>query len=176
MLLGPLYKIKEEVLSSLRQGVPNLGEGHCSSLPPFISSRLPLPCLFPLLLQIQGIGGEREAPVGVLPSWVAMPFAMSPQVLDHPVPLKVVFPSPESQQKEVEEMLEQEGLVDVACSSPSEQVAYLLVERSTLLEKLETLEQKLDSPGCLERLCTAELQVHLGATTSGGLRLSTEHP
>ncbi|KAJ6656762.1 hypothetical protein lerEdw1_003093 [Lerista edwardsae] len=66
----------------------------------------------------------------------------------------------ESQQKEVEEMLEQEGLVDVARSSPSEQVAYLLVERSTLLEKLEALEQKLDSPSCLERLCAAELQSH----------------
>ncbi|XP_066493255.1 coiled-coil domain-containing protein 30 isoform X2 [Tiliqua scincoides] len=66
----------------------------------------------------------------------------------------------ESQQKEVEEMLEQEGLVDVAHSSPSEQVAYLLVERSTLLERLEGLEQKLDSPGCLEKLCASQLQSH----------------
>ncbi|KAM8927155.1 coiled-coil domain-containing protein 30 [Pelodytes ibericus] len=51
----------------------------------------------------------------------------------------------ESQLKEVEEMLVQECLNEIAHSSPSEQVAYLLVERSTLLEKLELLEQKLDS-------------------------------
>ncbi|XP_053136623.1 coiled-coil domain-containing protein 30 isoform X2 [Hemicordylus capensis] len=67
----------------------------------------------------------------------------------------------ESQQKEVEEMLEQEGLVEITRSSPSEQVAYLLVERSTLLEKLEALEQKLDSPSCLESLYTAQLQNEL---------------
>lgn len=88
------------------------------------------------------------------------------------------FPSPESQQKEVGEMLEQEGLVDIAHSSPSEQVAYLLVERSTLLEKLEVLEQKLDSPDCLEKLCASQLQVcspgiivHADATTDDGLQL-----
>ncbi|XP_053308301.1 protein Daple-like [Spea bombifrons] len=51
----------------------------------------------------------------------------------------------ESQLKEVEEMLDQEGLIEIAQSSPSEQIAYLLVERATLLEKLELLEQKLDS-------------------------------
>ncbi|CAI9547827.1 unnamed protein product [Staurois parvus] len=51
----------------------------------------------------------------------------------------------ESQLKEVEEMLEQEGLSEIAQSSPSEQVAYLLVERATLLEKLEALELRLDS-------------------------------
>ncbi|XP_063001498.1 involucrin-like [Elgaria multicarinata webbii] len=67
----------------------------------------------------------------------------------------------ESQRKEVEEMLEQEGLLDIAHSSPSEQVAYLLVERSALLEKIEALEQKLDAPGCLENLCAAQLQVEL---------------
>ncbi|XP_054857775.1 trichohyalin-like [Eublepharis macularius] len=67
----------------------------------------------------------------------------------------------ESQQKEVEEMLEQEGLLDIAHSSPSEQIAYLLVERSTLLEKLEGLEQRLGSPVCLENLCTAQLQDEL---------------
>ncbi|XP_077787601.1 coiled-coil domain-containing protein 30 isoform X2 [Podarcis muralis] len=67
----------------------------------------------------------------------------------------------ESQQKEVEEMLEQEGLFDIAHSSPSEQVAYLLVERSTLLEKIDALEQKLQSPSCLESLCAAQLQDQL---------------
>ncbi|XP_018408169.1 PREDICTED: coiled-coil domain-containing protein 30 [Nanorana parkeri] len=51
----------------------------------------------------------------------------------------------ELQLKEVEEMLDQEGLSEIAQSSPSEQVAYLLVERATLLEKLEGLELKLDS-------------------------------
>ncbi|XP_060115605.1 coiled-coil domain-containing protein 30 [Heteronotia binoei] len=64
----------------------------------------------------------------------------------------------ESQQKEVEEMLEQEGLLDIARSSPSEQIAYLLVERSALLEKLEGMAQKLGPPGCLESLCTVQLQ------------------
>ncbi|XP_061457550.1 coiled-coil domain-containing protein 30 isoform X2 [Rhineura floridana] len=66
----------------------------------------------------------------------------------------------ESQQKEVEEMLEQEGLCDIARSSPSEQVAYFLVERSTLLEKIDLLEQKLQSPSCLESLCAAQPQFH----------------
>ncbi|XP_075045742.1 uncharacterized protein LOC142106647 [Mixophyes fleayi] len=51
----------------------------------------------------------------------------------------------ESQLKEVEEMLDQEGLNEIANSSPSEQMAYVLVERATLLEKLEALEQKTDS-------------------------------
>uniref|UniRef100_A0A8C5MTS8 Uncharacterized protein n=1 Tax=Leptobrachium leishanense TaxID=445787 RepID=A0A8C5MTS8_9ANUR len=51
----------------------------------------------------------------------------------------------DSQLKEVEEMLDQEGLNEIAQSSPSEQIAYLLVERATLLEKLELLEHKLDA-------------------------------
>ncbi|XP_063291828.1 coiled-coil domain-containing protein 30 isoform X4 [Pelobates fuscus] len=51
----------------------------------------------------------------------------------------------ESQLKEVEEMLYQEGLNEIAQSSPSEQIAYLLVERATLLEKLDLLEHKCDS-------------------------------
>ncbi|XP_077168228.1 coiled-coil domain-containing protein 30 isoform X2 [Paroedura picta] len=67
----------------------------------------------------------------------------------------------ESQQKEVEEMLEQEGLLDIAHSGPSEQIAYLLVERSTLLEKLEGMAQKLGPPSCLESLCTAQFQNEL---------------
>ncbi|KAM4651621.1 coiled-coil domain-containing protein 30 [Discoglossus pictus] len=51
----------------------------------------------------------------------------------------------DSQLKEVEEMLDQEGLSEITHSSPSEQVAYLLVERATLLEKLELLEQRLET-------------------------------
>ncbi|XP_053256339.1 coiled-coil domain-containing protein 30 isoform X2 [Podarcis raffonei] len=83
----------------------------------------------------------------------------------------------ESQQKEVEEMLEQEGLFDIAHSSPSEQVAYLLVERSTLLEKIDALEQKLQSPSCLESLCAAQLQSHAEelARQSALLRHTEQH-
>ncbi|XP_072283282.1 coiled-coil domain-containing protein 30 isoform X2 [Pyxicephalus adspersus] len=65
----------------------------------------------------------------------------------------------ESQLKEVEEMLDQEGLSEIAQSSPSEQVAYLLVERATLLEKLETLELKMDS--CSENLGSEKRQDEL---------------
>lgn len=56
-------------------------------------------------------------------------------------------------------MVEQEGLAEISHSSPSEQVAYLLVERAALLEKLEAGERKLDDvslPGSLEE---AALQV-----------------
>uniref|UniRef100_A0A7M4G0X8 Coiled-coil domain containing 30 n=1 Tax=Crocodylus porosus TaxID=8502 RepID=A0A7M4G0X8_CROPO len=64
----------------------------------------------------------------------------------------------EAQLKEVEEMLEQEGLSEIAHSSPSEQIAYLLVERTALLEKLEIADQKLDSPSYVDSLCAAQLQ------------------
>ncbi|XP_025059485.1 coiled-coil domain-containing protein 30 [Alligator sinensis] len=64
----------------------------------------------------------------------------------------------EAQLKEVEEMLEQEGLSEIAHSSPSEQIAYLLVERTALLEKLEIADQKLDSHSYVDSLCTAQLQ------------------
>lgn len=49
----------------------------------------------------------------------------------------------DAQVKEVEEMLDQEGLEEIAHSCPNEQIAYLLVERATLLEKLEQAEEKL---------------------------------
>ncbi|XP_074017532.1 coiled-coil domain-containing protein 30 [Numenius arquata] len=64
----------------------------------------------------------------------------------------------EAQLKEVEEMLEQEGLSEIAHSNASEQIAYLLVERTTLLEKLEMAEQKLSSPSCIDGLCATPLQ------------------
>ncbi|XP_069775019.1 coiled-coil domain-containing protein 30-like isoform X2 [Narcine bancroftii] len=50
----------------------------------------------------------------------------------------------EMQVKEVKEMLDQEGLADITHSGSSEQVAYLLVERATLLEKLELAERKVE--------------------------------
>ncbi|KAM6435482.1 coiled-coil domain-containing protein 30 isoform 2-T2 [Liasis olivaceus] len=67
----------------------------------------------------------------------------------------------ESQHKEVEDLLEQEGLLNIVHSSPSEQVAYLLVERSSLLEKIEALEQELGASHCLGRACVASLQDEL---------------
>uniref|UniRef100_A0A6I8NUS1 Coiled-coil domain containing 30 n=1 Tax=Ornithorhynchus anatinus TaxID=9258 RepID=A0A6I8NUS1_ORNAN len=51
----------------------------------------------------------------------------------------------EAQLKEVEEMLDREDLPEIAHSSPSEQIAYLLVERTALLEKLELADPKLES-------------------------------
>ncbi|XP_021273446.1 coiled-coil domain-containing protein 30 isoform X3 [Numida meleagris] len=64
----------------------------------------------------------------------------------------------EAQVKEVQEMLEQEGLSEIAHSNASEQIAYLLVERTALLEKLEVADQKLNSHSCVDRLCAAQLQ------------------
>nr|XP_057940137.1 coiled-coil domain-containing protein 30 isoform X2 [Doryrhamphus excisus] len=51
----------------------------------------------------------------------------------------------EIQSKELAEMLAQEDLGEMGLSSPSEQVAYLLVERSTLLERLEAAERSLET-------------------------------
>ncbi|XP_026576684.1 LOW QUALITY PROTEIN: coiled-coil domain-containing protein 30 [Pseudonaja textilis] len=64
----------------------------------------------------------------------------------------------ESQHKEVAELLALEGLAGIVHSSPSEQVAYLLVERSSLLERMEALEQELGAPHRLGRPCGASLQ------------------
>ncbi|XP_049609116.1 coiled-coil domain-containing protein 30 isoform X4 [Syngnathus scovelli] len=50
----------------------------------------------------------------------------------------------EIQSKEMAEMLAQEDLGEMGLSSPSEQVAYLLVERATLLERLEAAERRLE--------------------------------
>ncbi|XP_041800853.1 coiled-coil domain-containing protein 30 isoform X3 [Chelmon rostratus] len=56
----------------------------------------------------------------------------------------------ESQSKELAEMLAQEDLGEMGLSSPSEQVAYLLVERATLLERLEAAERRLKSQSLTE--------------------------
>ncbi|XP_078095882.1 uncharacterized protein LOC144510262 [Mustelus asterias] len=67
----------------------------------------------------------------------------------------------ETQVKEVEEMLDQEGLAEIAHSGPSEQVAYLLVERATLLEKLELAERNVDSRSVTGSTRETHLQVEL---------------
>ncbi|XP_065506010.1 coiled-coil domain-containing protein 30 isoform X2 [Caloenas nicobarica] len=64
----------------------------------------------------------------------------------------------EAQLEEVEEMLEQEGLSELARSNASEQIAYLLVERTALLEKLEVAEEQLNPRGRADGLCAAQLQ------------------
>ncbi|XP_068996339.1 coiled-coil domain-containing protein 30 isoform X1 [Embiotoca jacksoni] len=51
----------------------------------------------------------------------------------------------EIQSKELAEMLVQEDLGEMGLSSPSEQVAYLLVERATLLERLEAAERRQEN-------------------------------
>lgn len=60
-------------------------------------------------------------------------------------------------------MLEQEGLAEISQSSASEQVAYLLVERVTLLERLEAAERKLDTQTLTGNLREVHLQVEHGA-------------
>ncbi|XP_042265915.1 coiled-coil domain-containing protein 30-like isoform X2 [Thunnus maccoyii] len=66
----------------------------------------------------------------------------------------------ESQSKELAEMLAQEDLGEMGLSSPSEQVAYLLVERATLLERLEAAERRLDSQSLPDNLREVHLQAH----------------
>ncbi|XP_005410657.1 PREDICTED: coiled-coil domain-containing protein 30 isoform X2 [Chinchilla lanigera] len=51
----------------------------------------------------------------------------------------------EVQIEESEEMLCEEGLSKIALNGPSEEIAYLLVERSTLLGKLELADSKSES-------------------------------
>uniref|UniRef100_A0A452QW95 Coiled-coil domain containing 30 n=1 Tax=Ursus americanus TaxID=9643 RepID=A0A452QW95_URSAM len=67
--------------------------------------------------------------------------------------------------KEVEEMLYQEGLSEIALSSPNEQIAYLLVERRTLLRKLETGGPKPES----QRHMTSALQKELAQSRNEDL-------
>ncbi|KAJ3586390.1 hypothetical protein NHX12_012788, partial [Muraenolepis orangiensis] len=64
----------------------------------------------------------------------------------------------ENQSKELAELLSQEGLGDVGLSNPSEQVAYLLVERATLLERLEAAERRLDTQSLTGNLREVHLQ------------------
>lgn len=65
----------------------------------------------------------------------------------------------ESQSKELAEMLAQEDLGEMGLSTPSEQVAYLLVERATLLERLEAAERRLESQSLTGNLMEGHHQV-----------------
>ncbi|XP_035512389.1 coiled-coil domain-containing protein 30 isoform X4 [Morone saxatilis] len=67
----------------------------------------------------------------------------------------------ESQSKELAELLAQEDLGEMGLSSPSEQVAYLLVERATLLERLEATERRLESQSLTDSLREAHHQEHI---------------
>ncbi|KAI7794067.1 putative coiled-coil domain-containing protein 30, partial [Triplophysa rosa] len=84
----------------------------------------------------------------------------------------------DSQCKEVVEMLEQEGLAEISQSSASEQVAYLLVERVTLLERLEAAERKLDTQTLTGNLREVHLQEELDRirhTMEEELRQTMQH-
>lgn len=65
----------------------------------------------------------------------------------------------EIQSKEMAEMLAQEDLGEMGLSSPSEQVAYLLVERATLLERLEAAERRLERENFSGNVKDVQIQV-----------------
>ncbi|XP_048873273.1 coiled-coil domain-containing protein 30 isoform X2 [Brienomyrus brachyistius] len=89
--------------------------------------------------------------------------------------LREVVVQQDIQLKELAEMLEQEGLAEISHSSPSEQVAYLLVERATLLEKLEACDGKLDDVSLPDSLKEVPLQVPDQPTDAPGCQLSKKH-
>ncbi|KTG31733.1 hypothetical protein cypCar_00019708, partial [Cyprinus carpio] len=72
----------------------------------------------------------------------------------------------------------QEGLAEISQSSASEQVSYLLVERVTLLERLEAAERKLDTQTLTRNLREVHLQEeldHMRHTTEEELRQQKEN-
>uniref|UniRef100_A0A8C0PJR8 Coiled-coil domain containing 30 n=1 Tax=Canis lupus familiaris TaxID=9615 RepID=A0A8C0PJR8_CANLF len=77
-----------------------------------------------------------------------------------PAPPGLASPA-EVQIKEIEEMLSQEGLSEIALGSPREQIEYLLVERSTFSRKLETGGPKQES----QRHMASHLQERLAQET-----------
>ncbi|XP_074190632.1 coiled-coil domain-containing protein 30 isoform X5 [Rhinolophus sinicus] len=81
----------------------------------------------------------------------------------------------EAQIKEVEEMLYQEGLSEVALRSPSEQIAYLLVERSKLLRKLELGDSNPDSHRCMSSNIQKEFPQEKFEQREHHQPLQTEH-
>lgn len=82
---------------------------------------------------------------------------------------------PESQSKELAEMLAQEDLGEMGLSSPSEQVAYLLVERATLLERLEAAERRLESQSITGNFREAHHQVRLICVHQRTIQSSSEY-
>ncbi|XP_034001393.1 trichohyalin isoform X4 [Trematomus bernacchii] len=76
----------------------------------------------------------------------------------------------EGQSKELAEMLAQEELGEMGLSSPSEQVAYLLVERATLLERLEAAERRLESQSLTGSFMEVQHQEHIRQTMGEELR------
>ncbi|XP_028438600.1 coiled-coil domain-containing protein 30 isoform X4 [Perca flavescens] len=66
----------------------------------------------------------------------------------------------ESQSKELAEMLAHEDLGEIGLSSPSEQVAYLLVERATLVERLEAAERRLESQSLTSNFREVQHKAH----------------
>ncbi|KAM9350338.1 uncharacterized protein ccdc30 [Symphorus nematophorus] len=80
----------------------------------------------------------------------------------------------ESQSKELAEMLAQEDLGEMGLSSPSEQVAYLLVERATLLERLEAAERRLESQSLTDSLREVQHQELICHTMGEELRQQRE--
>ncbi|XP_031142133.1 coiled-coil domain-containing protein 30 isoform X2 [Sander lucioperca] len=80
----------------------------------------------------------------------------------------------ESQSKELAEMLAHEDLGEMGLSSPSEQVAYLLVERATLLERLEAAERRLESQSLTSNLREVQHKEHIRYTVGEELRQQTE--
>ncbi|KTG40865.1 hypothetical protein cypCar_00020699 [Cyprinus carpio] len=75
--------------------------------------------------QIQDLQKERVAEIEKTPSSPLMTFE---------------FMLTEAQRSEISEMLLQEGLADIIPISLSEQVAYLLADRASLLEKIQSQE------------------------------------
>ncbi|XP_042347785.1 coiled-coil domain-containing protein 30 isoform X3 [Plectropomus leopardus] len=80
----------------------------------------------------------------------------------------------ESQSKELAEMLAQEDLGEMGLTSPSEQVAYLLVERATLLERLEAAERRLESQSLTGNFREVHHQEHICHTMGEELRQQRE--
>ncbi|XP_067383427.1 trichohyalin isoform X3 [Channa argus] len=80
----------------------------------------------------------------------------------------------DNQSKELAEMLAQEDLSEMGLTSPSEQVAYLLVERATLLERLEAAERRLESQSLTSSLSEVHQKEHIHNVIGAELRQERE--
>ncbi|XP_041860848.1 paramyosin isoform X2 [Melanotaenia boesemani] len=80
----------------------------------------------------------------------------------------------DAQNKELVEMLAQEDLGEIGLNSPSEQVAYLLVERATLLERLEAAERKQENQTLAGNLNAVDHQEHIHFMMGGDLKQQRE--